>query len=234
MINDMCARFSITSPLDALKALFDILPGNTFPVSYNIAPGTFIPIIRRKRGNQKPEMSLALWNFIPAWKTEISESKPLVNARLETVTEKVTFQNAFRSRRCLIPCSGFYEWKTTAEGEKQPFYIYSKTSPFFFLAGIWEETSLLGKEAQPTSAVMTTAASSGLAAIHHRMPVTIKPEHIDRWLSGNDLSSVPDEHKQEVLSSHPVDRKVGNVRNNNADLIKEVPFDNRPRQGSLF
>lgn len=230
----MCARFSITSPLDALKALFDISSDITFPVSFNIAPGTLIPIIRRKKGSNKLEMSLALWNFIPAWKTEIPETKPLVNARLETVTEKVSFQNAFHSRRCLIPCSGFYEWKTTTEGEKQPFYIYSAASPFFFLAGIWEDTSLLGPDVQSTCAILTTPASEELSSIHHRMPVTIRPEHMDRWLAGNDISSVPEEKEQEQLSSHSVDRKVGNVRNNNADLIKEVPFDDRPRQGSLF
>jgi len=230
----MCARFSITSPLDALKALFDIPSNITFPVSYNIAPGTLIPFIRRESGSQNLKMSLAHWNFIPAWKTEISDNKPLVNARLETVTEKISFQNAFHSRRCLIPCSGFYEWKTTADGEKQPFYIYSKTSSFFFLAGIWEDTSLLGSQLQSTCAVLTTAATPSLSSIHSRMPVTIRPEQFDSWLSGKDLTSVPAEKDQEQLSSHSVDKKVGNVRNNTADLIKEVPFDDRPRQGSLF
>src|SRR3974390_2654974 len=138
----MCARYVITSPADAVRALFGYAERPNFPPRYNVAPTQPIPIVRLEAG--KPAFALARWGFLPGWVKDPRTFSLLVNARGESVLDKPAFRNAVRRRRCLIPTDGFYEWQAgAAGGPKQPYFVRAKrgegggAAPLAF-AGLWE------------------------------------------------------------------------------------------------
>lgn len=232
----MCARFSLTSPIDAIRQLFDFPERPDIAPSYNIPPGIKIPAVRANLSPNEVANSLfsAHWGLIPSWAMNPDLSAKLINARLETVHEKPSFREAFQFRRCLIPCNGYYEWKKLEDGSKQPYFIYSSDNTLFALAGLWEEWSDNKSNQIISCSVLTTAASPELRDIHHRMPVTMKPEFYENWLRGETISSLPKREQQLDFTHHPISNKVGNVRNNDANLIKEVTLSKVPLQDTLF
>ena len=143
----MCARYVITSPPAAIRALFgyDELPN--FPPRYNVAPTQPIPIVRLVDGRR--HFALVRWGFIPAWVKDPKKFSLLVNARGESVLEKPAFRNAMRRRRCLIPADGFYDWRDGVP--RRPYFVRQKNSdgPMAF-AGVWESwTGPNGEESTP-------------------------------------------------------------------------------------
>src|SRR5690606_22447683 len=103
---------------------------------YNIAPTTFIPVIRPD--DESYLMEEMRWGLVPSWSREAATKFATFNARIETVAEKPAFRSALRKRRCIIPASGFYEWHTDEEGVKQPYYFRLKAGHEMALAGLWE------------------------------------------------------------------------------------------------
>jgi len=175
----MCGRFVITSPPDAMRRLFGYREQPNFPARYNVAPTQPIPVVRLVNGARS--FTLMRWGLLPGWVKDPKTFTLLINARAETAAEKPAFRNALKRRRCLLPADGFYEWKR--EGAlKQPYFIRrSDRAPFAF-AGLWETWSGPGGEEIDTAAIVTTEASADVAALHHRMPVTIDPDDFDAWL----------------------------------------------------
>jgi putative SOS response-associated peptidase YedK len=162
------------------------------------------------------------WGLIPGWAKDPSIGNKLANARGETVADKPAFKSAFRSWRCLVPASGFYEWKTVA-GKKQPYYIKPTEDKLFGLAGI---TALWNELDGPVHSVclITTAPNVLMAPIHDRMPVIAPPEDYGAWLD-------PRKHEaQEFIVSHPaarmeaypVSKAVSNARNEGPELIEAI------------
>ncbi len=128
-------------------------------------------------------LSQLKWGLVPSWSKDAPTSKGLINARAETITEKPSFREAFKSHRCIIPASGFYEWQKKGTGAKQPHYFYLNYKEVFGFAGLWEEW--LDKqtgELLETCTIITTEANDVLKPVHDRMLVILRAGIYDEWL----------------------------------------------------
>ncbi|OUR79241.1 hypothetical protein A9Q83_05260 [Alphaproteobacteria bacterium 46_93_T64] len=231
----MCARFSLTSPIEAVRNLFKLNESPNLRASYNIAPTNSVFAVRAPEyPDENLRYFMPQWGLIPTWAKDKSIAAKLINARSETVSEKPSFRSAFKSRRCLIPASGFFEWKKTEDGTKQPYYIQAENQPIFSFAGLWENWTATDGTIIESCTLLTQAATSEFESIHSRMPVTVNPDYHENWLVGSDNSSLPPHNSQAVFTAYPVNKRVGNVRENDADLIKRIEISDTPIQRSLF
>jgi putative SOS response-associated peptidase YedK len=197
----MCGRFTNRAKPEQIKAEFKVGNKNSvlFEPRFNIAPAQMIDVVFQPETERI--LSRLKWGLVPSWSKEAPTSKGLINARAETITEKPSFREAFKSRRCIIPASGFYEWQKKGTGAKQPFYFYLKEKDVFGFAGLWEEW--LDKqtgELLETCTIITTEANEVLKPVHDRMPVILQPESYDEWL---DLKVKDTGGLQELLKPYP-------------------------------
>jgi putative SOS response-associated peptidase YedK len=119
---------------------------------------------------------------VPSWSKDPTIAYKLINARSETVAEKPSFRSAFKSRRCLIPASGFYEWQKTGGRTKQPYFIRPRDGDLFSFAGLWERWHAPQGEIIETCTILTTEANELMRPLHDRMPVMLDAEGEDAWL----------------------------------------------------
>ena len=153
-----------------------------FPSNYNITPTTSIPTVRTAADRAPAlESTLLRWGLRSAWAAR-GDSPPLINARAESVATKPTFRDAFRSRRCVIPASGFYEWQTVGR-TKKPWLFERKDHQPFGLAGVWDSSRESDDSVVETCAIITTEPNDVMRPIHNRMPVMLTPEQCAVWLS---------------------------------------------------
>ncbi len=174
----MCARYVITSPAAAIRALFGYAEQPDFPPRYNVAPTQPIPVVRLDAG--KRSFALLRWGFVPAWVKDPRNFSLLINARGESVLDKPSFRNAMRRRRCLIPADGFYEWHDGTP--RRPYFVRARSGAPLAFAGLWETWTGPNGEEINSAVIVTTQANRTLAAIHGRMPVIVMPEAFDFWL----------------------------------------------------
>jgi putative SOS response-associated peptidase YedK len=121
------------------------------------------------------------WGLIPSWAKDASVGAKLINARSETVTEKPSFREAFKKRRCIIPADGFYKWQRTS-GKKQPYFFHMRDDHPFGFAGLWDRWKSQDGEIIETCIILTTEANKVLSPVHDRMPVILHPEDYELWL----------------------------------------------------
>jgi len=180
--------------------------------SYNVAPTSNIAAFRSAHGVKMR------WGLVPSWSDEFDSKYATFNARVETVHEKPTFRSAWKNQqRCLIPMAGYYEWRGP-KGSKQPYYI-SNPDTALVMAGLYE---VWGDAGQLSCTIITRPADSDLSHIHSRMPVMLTPDAAVSWLNkehGDPQLFLTDTPKPEVRN-YPVSGAVGNVRNDDPDLIK--------------
>ncbi len=217
----MCGRFIITVDFEMIKVVFrlraeyyDLQP------RYNIAPGQDIPVITNTPGGWG--ISPMRWGLIPPWAGDVKIGYRMINARAETVGEKPAFKSAFQRRRCLIPATGFYEWKK--EGRvKQPMLITLPGEKVFALAGIWEQWSAPDGAVIYSCSIITTEANRYLADIHNRMPVIFTGERdYESWLSLDDpfyLKRLLRSYDGD-MSVHSVSTRVNSTREDDPGLIE--------------
>ncbi len=236
----MCGRFFLKTPLQDISALFGLPLNGRLAPRYNIAPGQ--PILAlRKNEREERELSVLQWGLVPAWRKEMPD-RPMINARIETVLEKPSFRAAYRHRRCLIPASGFFEWRD-GPSPKQPYLIRVKDAPVVAFAGLWECWSgPAGDNLLEGAAILTKPANPAITHIHHRMPVILTPDEFPLWM-GDDL---PDPeivfhlpgYPDAAFESFTVSRHVSNARHDDPGCIE--PADTAPvqqpppRQPGLF
>lgn len=217
----MCGRFAQLEPVSTIiraflidDVLVDVIP------AYNIPPGSSIISVLARDG--KRVLVSFQWGLVPSWAKDSSIGQNMINARAETVSQKPSFKAAFKSRRCLIIASGFYEWKR--EGKiKVPFYITLTSGQPFGFAGLHETwMSPQGKELH-TCTIITTGANDIMRPIHDRMPVIIPREHEKMWL---DARATPDEalallvpYPADEMTAYPVSTLVNSPKNDSAACI---------------
>lgn len=220
----MCGRYSLhTNPeVIALYFKLGILP--ELAPRYNITPSTPVLVVRQDR--EKGRIAdLHRWGLIPGWARDPSIGNKLANARGETVAEKPSFRSAFKRGRCLIPASGFYEWKKIA-GRKQPYYVHPRDAPLFAFAGLAERWN--GPDGPVhTCAIITTDANELMRGIHDRMPVILAPEDHDAWLDPANqetdrLKALLRPCPASFMAAHPVSTRVNTPRNDEPALLDPV------------
>lgn len=219
----MCGRYTVKK--GALKKFEEALGIRAPEISsrYNVCPGQDNPVIRG--GSEAAEFSSEAmrWGFVPNWLNEPDTKASTINARVETVSEKPYFRDAYRQRRCLVPADGYYEWQQVGKA-KIPHYIQGESETFAF-AGLWDARE--GTDPDPVSsyAIITTAAAEGIRFIHHRMPVILPQRHWNTWL---DASTSPDalpailEDGCADFHSHAVSSLVNSRENEGPELVQPV------------
>jgi putative SOS response-associated peptidase YedK len=224
----MCGRFTNRAKPEQIKKEFKVgtKNPNLFQPRYNIAPSQMIDVVFEPKNERI--LSKLKWGLVPSWSKDAATSKGLINARAETLTEKPSFREASKSRRCIIPTSGFYEWKKKETGAKQPFYFYLKDKEIFGFAGLWEEwLDRQTGELLETCTIITTEANDILKPIHDRMPVILKSESYDEWLDAkvkdiNRLQKLLVPYSAKEMSSHAVGKSVNVPEYDSAELIKPL------------
>lgn len=224
----MCGRFTLNETPSKLAEYFDLSGDLDFSPSWNIAPATLINSIVADE-NENRHLKLMHWGLIPSWAKDKTISNRLINARGETVSDKPSFRNAFKRRRCLIPASGFYEWKAE-NGKKQPWYISLKSGEPMAFAGLWETWHPKdGEEQIESCCIITTQANSFMEPIHDRMPVILNPEQWTLWLSqheclANKLLPLISTQETESMRLWPVTRELNKSGfRNDVGLIEPLP-----------
>jgi putative SOS response-associated peptidase YedK len=182
-------------------------PASTQPLHrYNIAPTTAIDVVRP--GGAGPELVSMRWGLIPGWWKKTAKEVPSTfNARAETVAGKPMFRSVFKRNRCIVPASGYYEWRAIAGG-KQPYFISAADGSVLAIAGLWDEWKDQTGEAVFSCTLIVTGANGFTRRIHDRMPVLLAPRDYEAWLAGKAgvelLRPAPDD----VLRMWPVSKRV--------------------------
>lgn len=210
----MCGRFTLYVSPEVLAKVFSLKESIEFELRYNIAPSQNIAVIRSIDGQN--QLSFQKWGLIPSWSKDATH--PMINARSETVHEKPTFRHAIKHNRCIIPASGFYEWKSE-DDHKQPYYIRLLNSSIMGFAGIWERWKTEdgdGIEIE-TCCILTTNSNDLMEPIHSRMPVILPPEEYGLWLNHNvhhpiELQRLYQPYPSDLMVVHPVPNLVNNPR----------------------
>ncbi len=236
----MCGRYSLTTPEDAMRLLFDLPAAAMVAMAtwaqprFNIAPSQTAPVLRLNAEGAARELVGMTWGLIPAWsRRPRMGGSGQINARSETAAEKPTFRAAYRQRRCLVPADGFYEWQKV-EGGKQPYWISRADDAPFVFAGLWETWSA-GQTGEIVSfTILTTVAAEVLRPIHHRMPVIVGAENSAAWL---DPSRAPRTElfapeQAPRLKIRAVSDRVNSPGNDDAECLR--PVSTAPIQGRLF
>jgi putative SOS response-associated peptidase YedK len=188
----MCGRFTLKTPAHVLIEHFHLegVPTDELPLfepRNNIAPTQEIAVVRGGDGSSRRNVAMLRWGLIPSWADDVKIGNRLINARGETIAEKPSFRRAFRSRRCLIPADGFYEWKKEGS-RKQPFRVHREDEAPIAFAGLWEKWQPPDHNVQAIESctIITTSASEQLRDLHDRMPVILSPADYDKWLDTDD------------------------------------------------
>lgn len=236
----MCGRFVSTAGPDRIAAYFDgVVPteaaAESLGENYNVAPTQDVYGVV-SNGDGTARVDVFHWGLIPSWAKDRKIASRMINARGETVAEKPAFKKLLRSKRCIIPMSGFYEWQPgAADGPlnskgkplKQPMYIHRVDDEPLAVAGLWtawkDPNDPEGRYLHSTT-VITTSANATMSPVHDRMPVILAADEWAGWLDpANDdvaaLVSMLDPAADDLLTMHPVSHDVNNVRNNRADLV---------------
>lgn len=221
----MCGRLALTTPPDAVRDFFDYSERPNFPPRYNIAPTQPIATVRYEYGARR--FHLVRWGLIPNWVKDPSSFTLLINARSETAVEKPSFRSAMRHGRCLIPASGFYEWRRTSDG-KQPFWIRPADGDIMAFAGLWETWSDPDGGDMDTGAILTIGSNRMMSSIHHRMPVILKPDAFEAWLDTSNVDTREAKKmfapvEDDYLVATPISSRVNKVVNDDAEV--QTPID---------
>ena len=223
----MCGRFTNRLTWREIVALYRLSvpaqPERNLPGRYNICPTDTIDTVVERDG--KRDLVPMRWGLVPWWwKKKAKETPATFNARAETVATKPMFRDAFKRKRCLIPASGYYEWKTTETG-KQPYYFSTENGSPLTIAGLWDEWKDIetGEPLNSCTMVITTA-NEFVSKIHDRMPALLTPYQFDGWLSGSAGVEVLATWAQKSLRVWPVSRRVNSSRtpSDEPTLIEKV------------
>jgi len=219
----MFGRFALKALPEEISKYFSLDECDDFSPRFNIPPTVKVPTIRQTPAGKRV-LNLLRWGLVPFWAKDLSIGAKLNNARGETVADKPSFRSAFKARRCLVPASGFYEWKTEAK-IKQPYFISLKSGDPMAFAGIWESwTSKESGEIVETVCIVTTGPNEVMAPIHDRMPVIVGLHHWKNWLTGSAdaAQQLVAPYPAEEMQAWPVSRRVSRSTEQGPELIEAI------------
>jgi putative SOS response-associated peptidase YedK len=222
----MCGRFANSAELKDIEKEFKInLSESESKPRYNIAPSQKIDVVLNQ--DDKTILTGLKWGLVPSWSKDPDIGNRMINARGETLSEKPSFREAFKKRRCIIPATGFYEWKKAAGG-KQPYYFFLPDKPIFGFAGLYEEwTDKKTGELLETCTIITTEANDVLKPVHDRMPVVLNSENYMLWLDEkandtNQLQKLIVPYSAKEMNAYPVSKSVNIPDVDSAELTKSI------------
>lgn len=180
----MCGRFALSANAGELEKLMPELKINVETITrYNIAPSQNIYAIIN---SEQTEFTELRWGLIPSWAKNETFGNRIINARSETLTQKPAFRNIIKHKRCLVPATGYYEWrKIPGEKRKQPYFIKLNDKALFTIAALWDEWIAPDGKKILSGTLITTAPTDSIAFIHNRMPLIINENNREAWLDKN-------------------------------------------------
>lgn len=222
----MCGRYAMFGPHSRYRDHFGVDEWPDFPDRYNIAPSASVAIVRQAPDGRRLADVLR-WGLIPHWAKDATIGAKLINARGESVAEKPSFRSAYRHRRCIVPASGFYEWKAIpGQTWKQPYFARLKAGDPMGMGGLWESWTSPDGEIVRTFCIVTRAANDVMRPIHDRMPVILSREAWPTWLDPDaDLATVNAlvaSAPSDSMEIWPVSRKVGKASEDGPELIQPL------------
>ena len=227
----MCGRFTLRAKLNLLLQQFaaETSELEDWPVRYNIAPTQDVLAVRGT-DDGKRELVPLRWGLIPSWSKDIKIGSRMINARAETIDRKPLFRDAFATRRCLVPATGFYDWERREDG-RQPFRYRMRSADPFAFAGLWEAAQIEGRRLHSTT-IIVTEANELTAAVHDRMPVIIPPDAYSTWL---DPTTTADEAREllrpfpaSLMEAYPVSRAVNHYEKDDEECIQPIDLPAAP------
>ena len=235
----MCGRFGLFAELDALAEQFNFDPSimqDIYSPRWNIPPT--VPVLAVQPSSSESQsgkntVGLLRWGMTGARNPRTrGSSRPLFNARAETVHRLPSFRQPYRERRCLVPASGFYEWKKGETGSRTPVWFHREDDAPVAFAGIWSAERAEDGDID-ACAVITCAANKLVEPVHQRMPVILPPEAYDDWLNpetdAGTLLAMLQPVEWPDMSCHPVSTDVNRAANDYPALVecaaRKMQFD---------
>jgi putative SOS response-associated peptidase YedK len=221
----MCGRYTLEMDKGRLTGLFglgefdfDLLP------RYNIAPSQAVVVVGLKPGGERRGLALLNWGLVPRWANDPNDGPRPINARAETLLEKPMFRESVRKRRCLLPATGFFEWKTVGK-KKEPFLIRPHDGGVWAFAGLWD-TWTDGARKLATCTIITVPSNDAVRPLHDRMPAIVPPTEFDRWLGTatavEDALAILKPWPAEWTTVLPVGPMVNSVKNESPECITPI------------
>ncbi len=207
----MCGRYVITKPvsktLDLVKTNIKVEDTDNF----NAHPSQKLPVIKSYT-NGKALENLE-WGLTPSWAKDKKDFKPLINARVETLVEKISFKKLIQTSRCLVVADGYYEWKRV-EKEKVPYFFQREDNDLMFFAGIFQDNKFC---------IITRVASNEIKEIHSREPLIINKKQINNYLNiKKNGMEILNAIKAPKIKFHEITKDVNNPINNDPSLINPI------------
>ena len=204
----MCGRYKITKPITKTRDLVKTNIKVEDLENYNAPTKQQLPIIKSYTNGKALE--LCEWGLVPSWSKKLDKFSPLINARKETLMEKVTFKNLIQTSRCVVPADGYYEWKRDGKN-KIPYFFTKEDDEIMFFAAIHQNNQFC---------IITREATEKISKIHHREPLIINQSQINNYLN-------PKKEAMEILNSikppnlkfHEISKEINNPTNNDPTLI---------------
>lgn len=223
----MCGRYSLSKSKIDLEERFQAKMLADFKPRFNIAPTQLVPVIT---SDSPKGFSFFYWGITPDFGQNKPVAQKLINAKAETVHEKISFKSSFQKRRCLIPADGFFEWKKLGKKTKIPHRFTLREEELFSFAGIWEEYESMSGEIKHTFLILTTPPNELVEEVHDRMPVILTRENEKKWLDKytgeKELQTMLQTFPAELMLSYPVSPLVNSVQNDSPGIIRRTsPMD---------
>jgi putative SOS response-associated peptidase YedK len=248
----MCGRYAASRSPDDLAIEFEAVTAEgqaPLAADYNVAPTKDVYVVRHKKerdaegaltGGGHRELRAVRWGLVPSWAKDVSVGNRMLNARVESLTDKPAFRTAARTRRCLVPADGWFEWAKRLDAPtKQPYFITPDDGSTLAMAGLWEVWGR-GADRLYTCTVVTAPAVGALSEIHDRMPLVLPPDRWAAWLdpTREDVEALVEPTPPELVEAlelRPVSTAVNNVANNGRELLARAESVSEPAdQPALF
>lgn len=193
---------------------------------YNLSPSSFVPLVTNL---QQERIRFFKWGLIPSWSNTSKNTKGLISIEIKAIQEKPALQAAFKNKRCLVLCSGFYLWKESNAG-KIPYYVKHKTLPYFFIGGVWESWEEEQDINLNTFSIITKKPIGVLNYFVQDIPFLVKSSFKKKWMEGGELDNITDLLAEATtipeieFEYYPVGRKILKSLENDPKFIQKVSY----------